>query len=88
MIHNIVVSQAFDQVAITTTGQDRKTDASLIEAIFKKEMEDAGIKAAPITTYKDAIEALKAIKEEGYKVIITGSLYLVADIKKAIVNAL
>jgi dihydrofolate synthase/folylpolyglutamate synthase len=28
------------------------------------------------------------MKEEGYKVIITGSLYLVADIKRALQRAL
>jgi dihydrofolate synthase/folylpolyglutamate synthase len=37
-----------------------------------------------VDTCKGAKEALDAMKEDGYKLIITGSLYLVADIKRAL----
>jgi dihydrofolate synthase/folylpolyglutamate synthase len=73
---------------VTTTGQDRKTDADMIKNIFVKEAKDAGIEELKVTTCKGAKEALEAMKEEGYKVIITGSLYLVADIKRALQGAL
>ncbi len=88
MIRSIVGSQAFEQVMVTTTGQDRKTDADMIKNIFVKEAKDAGIEELKVTTCKGAKEALEAMKEEGYKVIITGSLYLVADIKRALQGAL
>ena len=74
MIRSIVGSQAFDQVMVTTTGQDRKTDADMIKNIFVKEAKDAGIDGLKVTTCKGAKEALESMKEEGYKVIITGSL--------------
>ncbi len=79
MIEQIVEANAFEQILVTKAGEDRATDVNTIAGIFK---EKAGLKSN-VEAYENIEKAYnRCLEIRGNRtLIVTGSLYLVGEIK-------
>lgn len=79
MIGILCSSKAFDRIAVTVTGGKRQLDRQYIKEAFNRHTD------MDIEVYDNATAAVNALKDEDSGVC-AGSLYLVADIKSAIIS--
>lgn len=79
MIGILCSSKAFDRIAVTVTGGKRQLDRQYIKEAFNRHTD------MDIEVYDNATAAVNALKDEDM-VFCAGSLYLVADIKSAIIS--
>ena len=79
MIGILCSSKAFDRIAVTVTGGKRQLDRQYIKEAFNRHTD------MDIEVYDNAAAAVNALKDENM-VFCAGSLYLVADIKSAIIS--